>query len=258
MSYKFLFGLRDLGLAGDFLKTNQYGFVYWAELGDPSDPISQRVRDTLNTVMFYTYQSITLPDLPLEFGERAMQIAQIVQPVPGGIGDTLTIEYIAVTGNKNQSGKAFFDTLINYADEAFARWMYEVNLNRTTLMPRNIHPAAYQGTIVYLWMRPDLREIWGGEIITGVTLQQYNGNYSYDSGNYSIRTVSATFTFLERIPLYTVINMDNPSTEAALALAGGYDTHRSVLVLVKSAVQHVLSMLPRIKETLPITVPYAI
>jgi len=246
-TFKYLLGIRNIGLAGDFIKTKQFGFVYWAELGDPNDELAQQIRETLNNILFFTYQSITLPDVSVDFAERRMHSGMyIVQPVSADpTAGEVTIEYIAPVGNYGQSG-AQFERVLNYADEAFRKWQQGIILDPKTLILRNLHPASWQATLVYVLLRPDLREIWGGEILTGVVLTNYNGNYTFDAGTFNIRTVSATLRFLERIPIPTIINENNTSNDAALQLANEVDAHNNVKELLKQAIQHVLTKLPKL------------
>ena len=256
-TFKYLFGLRDIGLAGDFIKTKQYGFVYWAELGDPNDRTAQEVRNALNEVMFYTWQSITVPEPTMDFGERRMQNGMyIIQPMPADpSANEITVEYIAPLGNVEQSGQAKFDKLINYADEAFRKWQIGVILDPNNYVLRNLHPASWQGVLVYVLLRPDLREIWGGEIFTGVVLTNYNGNYTFEAGTFNIRTVSATFRFLERIPLPSVLNEGNTDAKAALQLANEIKAPETVKSLLKQALEHVYSKLSRLDAVLPGSMP---
>jgi len=246
---KYLFGLRDLGLAGDFIKVRQYGFVYWAEIGDPTDETAQRVRNALNEAMFYTYQSITLPDITVDMAERRMQNGlYVIQPVSADIAaGEVTIEYLAPIGNLEAAQGTTFDQIINYADEAFYQWQMGVIIDPDTYVLRNLHPKAWQATIVYVMMRPDLREIWGGEILTGVTLLTYNGNYTFDAGTFNIRTVSATFRYLERIPLPQILNEGNTADDAAIQLASSLDASSSVKDYLRQAIEFVLSKFQRLE-----------
>lgn len=199
MAVEWLLGVSDIGVEDDFAKVRQYGFVYVFKLG-VSDPDAIEIKTNLNEVLFKTFQRIILPEWPQEFATQDMYTLRIQQPLVSGIGEQFTIEYLS-TFKKISADRSY-----NHVVHSLLKWKYKLDTSiEKSWMPKTVDPRERTAVIGYVLLSPDLQEIWGGEIFGGCNLTEVDTGHRYTAGGNELQIARATFEFVERVPLLSVI-----------------------------------------------------